>query len=112
MLQNILQNGSGSGNTTQLYLRRTLVRFVLCSAFFALLILSACKNKKAAETAKSDTYYTCSMHPQIMQDKPGTCPICHMDLIPVNRSQESKDELMLSDEQIQLGNIQTDTLGH
>jgi Cu(I)/Ag(I) efflux system membrane fusion protein len=112
MLQNILYNGTGSGNSIQLFLRRTLVRLVLCAAFLAMLLLSACKNKKTAETAKSDTYYTCSMHPQIMQEKPGTCPICHMDLIPVAKSNESKDELMLSDEQIQLGNIQTDTLGH
>jgi membrane fusion protein, copper/silver efflux system len=72
---------------------------------------AACKGKKAPAATKTDTYYTCSMHPQIMQDKPGTCPICHMDLIPVNRSNESKDEIMLSDEQIQLGNIQADTLG-
>jgi Cu(I)/Ag(I) efflux system membrane fusion protein len=112
MLQNILYNGTGSSNTLRHPLRRTLVHLVLCSAFLAMLFLSACKNKKAAETAKSDTYYTCSMHPQIMQEKPGTCPICHMDLIPVSRSKESKDELMLSDEQIKLGNIQTDTLGH
>jgi len=27
--------------------------------------------------------YTCSMHPQIRQSKPGRCPICGMDLIPV-----------------------------
>jgi Cu(I)/Ag(I) efflux system membrane fusion protein len=26
-------------------------------------------------------YYTCSMHPQIHQDKPGKCPICGMTLI-------------------------------
>ena len=25
--------------------------------------------------------YTCSMHPQIMQDKPGNCPICGMTLV-------------------------------
>jgi len=25
--------------------------------------------------------YTCSMHPQVMQDHPGQCPICKMDLI-------------------------------
>jgi membrane fusion protein, copper/silver efflux system len=124
MLQNILYNGTGSRNTIVLFLRRILptssasrlqpglVRLVLCSAFFAMLLLTACKNKKATEAAKSETYYTCSMHPQIMQDKPGTCPICHMDLIPVAKSNETKDELMLSDEQIQLGNIQTDTLGH
>jgi membrane fusion protein, copper/silver efflux system len=112
MLQHNLYNGTGSRNSSQFFLRRSLVRFVLCSAFFALLLLTACKNKKAPETTKSDTYYTCSMHPQIMQNKPGTCPICHMDLIPVAKSNETKDELMLSDEQIQLGNIQTDTLGH
>lgn len=112
MLQHILYNGTGSRNSSRLFLRRTLVRLVLCSAVLAMLLLSACKNKKATEATKSDTYYTCSMHPQIMQDKPGTCPICHMDLIPVAKSNETKDELMLSDEQIQLGNIQTDTLGH
>lgn len=27
--------------------------------------------------------YTCSMHPQIRQSEPGQCPICGMDLIPV-----------------------------
>lgn len=111
MLQHILYNGIGSRNASQLPLRRTLVRLVLCSAVLAMLFLTACKNKKAPTATKSDTYYTCSMHPQIMQDKPGTCPICHMDLIPVAKSNETKDELMLSDEQIQLGNIQTDTLG-
>ena len=26
-------------------------------------------------------YYTCSMHPTIVQDGPGTCPICGMDLV-------------------------------
>jgi Cu(I)/Ag(I) efflux system membrane fusion protein len=111
MLQHILYNGTGSGNPSQQLLRRTLVRLVLCSAVLAILFLTACKNKKATEATKSDSYYTCSMHPQIMQDKPGACPICHMDLIPVAKSSETKDELMLSDEQIQLGNIQTDTLG-
>lgn len=30
--------------------------------------------------------WTCSMHPQIIQDKPGKCPICFMDLVPVVQS--------------------------
>jgi Cu(I)/Ag(I) efflux system membrane fusion protein len=28
-----------------------------------------------------DVYYTCSMHPTVVQDEPGTCPICGMDLV-------------------------------
>lgn len=30
------------------------------------------------------TEWTCSMHPQIRQPKPGLCPICAMDLIPAS----------------------------
>ena len=33
-------------------------------------------------SAEDATTWTCSMHPQIKQDKPGQCPICAMDLIP------------------------------
>ncbi len=29
-----------------------------------------------------DSYFTCGMHPQIVQEEPGTCPICGMDLTP------------------------------
>ncbi|MBW1860215.1 MAG: efflux RND transporter periplasmic adaptor subunit, partial [Deltaproteobacteria bacterium] len=28
------------------------------------------------------TLYTCPMHPQIVQEQPGQCPICGMDLVP------------------------------
>jgi len=28
--------------------------------------------------------YTCGMHPQVVQDGPGTCPICGMDLTPMD----------------------------
>jgi Cu(I)/Ag(I) efflux system membrane fusion protein/cobalt-zinc-cadmium efflux system membrane fusion protein len=31
--------------------------------------------------------WTCGMHPQVIQDKPGLCPICHMDLEPMNPAQ-------------------------
>jgi Cu(I)/Ag(I) efflux system membrane fusion protein len=46
------------------------------------------------------------MHPQIVNDGPGTCPICKMDLVPVN-SAGGKNELSLSESQIQLANIHT-----
>jgi len=76
----------------------------------ALLFLASCKNK--SETPNDpDTYYTCSMDPQVVEYKPGKCPICKMDLTPVTKKNgENKDELQLSEQQIQLGNIQTDTV--
>ena len=29
------------------------------------------------------TKYTCGMHPMIITDAPGSCPICGMDLVPL-----------------------------
>ena len=30
-----------------------------------------------------DGLWTCGMHPEVIQEEPGICPICHMDLTPV-----------------------------
>ncbi|MEO8950180.1 MAG: HlyD family efflux transporter periplasmic adaptor subunit [Mucilaginibacter sp.] len=46
--------------------------------------LSACSNPKPAPAivqAKSDVKYTCPMHPQILEDHQGSCPICGMTLV-------------------------------
>lgn len=37
-----------------------------------------------------DSKYQCPMHPDIVKDKEGTCPICGMDLIPVEQEAEKK----------------------
>ena len=74
-----------------------------------LVVFVSCKNKQQAKINK-DEYYTCSMHPQVMEDKPGNCPICHMTLIVVKKTNTAADEIMLNDEQERLGNIQVDTI--
>jgi Cu(I)/Ag(I) efflux system membrane fusion protein len=77
---------------------------------YCLFVFSSCKSKTHAH-AESDVYYTCSMDPQVIESKPGKCPICKMDLTPVKKSNgANKDEIQLSEQQIQLGNIQTDTI--
>ena len=45
--------------------------------------LAAAADDTAMEHAKKhlDPNYVCPMHPQIVKDEPGTCPICGMDLV-------------------------------
>lgn len=75
-----------------------------------LLFLIASCNKKTEQT-QDDVYYTCSMDPQVMESKPGKCPICKMPLTPVKKDHsEHVDGLHLSDQQVQLGHIKTETL--
>ena len=45
--------------------------------------LPAEKKSTTSDSGASDTVWTCSMHPQIRQPDPGLCPICAMDLIPL-----------------------------
>jgi Cu(I)/Ag(I) efflux system membrane fusion protein len=77
-----------------------------------MLLLASCKSKtKNAAKSDPDVYYTCSMDPQVVESKPGKCPICHMELTAVRKSQQQHtDEIKLSPEQIQLGNIRVDTI--
>tara|TARA_R110001583_G_scaffold53483_3_gene164960 strand:+ start:421 stop:2283 length:1863 start_codon:yes stop_codon:yes gene_type:complete len=55
--------------------------------------------------------WTCAMHPQIQLEEPGNCPICGMELIPMDTSTTndkiSDEEIVLSEEAYQLANIQT-----
>ncbi len=38
------------------------------------------------------TIWTCAMHPQIRKDEPGNCPICGMELVPVESEDDSDEE--------------------
>jgi len=63
----------------------------------------------AASGQEEGTTWTCSMHPQVRQDEPGQCPICGMDLIPAEESEQSQDpaELKMTEEALKLAEIQT-----
>ena len=83
-------------------------------SLFYLIFLTTCTDKKQVEqnepVAQNDVYYTCSMHPQVIAYKPSNCPICQMPLVVKQSSKLNDDEIQLSEQQIQLGNIKTDTL--
>ncbi len=43
--------------------------------------ITGCKKTGTEETADHAHKYTCSMHPEVVQDAPGKCPKCGMALI-------------------------------
>jgi len=51
----------------------------------------------AAEPVPAGTLYTCPMHPEIVQEGPGTCPLCGMALEPAMPSLEEGENPELTD---------------
>lgn len=92
-----------------------MTRILLISAL--LLVAFACSKAPNADGPNEHDHahhdikskYTCPMHPQVLQDTPGTCPICGMDLVVKTSSttSETSKDLMLNDSQIRLANITT-----
>ncbi len=63
-----------------------------------------------AEAKTKATIWTCSMHPQIKLPKPGKCPICFMDLIPLDNGDDDElgpRTLRVSEAAAALADIQT-----
>ena len=87
---------------TTLYLLPTAYCLLPTLALF--LLLQACIQKKDHVNHEQ---YTCPMHPQVVQDLPGTCPICGMDLVKMSASTAADGSIMLNESQIKLANITT-----
>ena len=89
-----------------------LKRGATTKLFFAFLLIGlvSCSTKDAAHD--HDTY-TCPMHPTVISEKPGTCPVCGMDLVLQSRPGEeleiSEDlaKLMRSPNETVVGSIRT-----
>lgn len=74
-------------------------------------LLSTC-GKHDHDAAHNDTY-TCPMHPTVIQDKPGSCPVCGMDLVRKSRPgeelkiTEDVSRLLKSPNEVVVGDIKT-----
>ena len=60
-------------------------------------------------SAANPQQWTCSMHPQILQQEPGDCPICGMDLIPAESTASglAPEQFKMTPNALALANIQT-----
>ena len=45
-----------------------------------------------AEQGGEGQLWTCGMHPNVIQDEPGTCPICSMDLVPLRQDSAQQQQ--------------------
>ena len=67
----------------------------------------------AAAAHRKVLYYQSPMHPWIKSDKPGKCPICGMDLVPVYESTGTTNTgfgLKLNADSVSVANVQTATV--
>lgn len=71
--------------------------------------------KNESATVKQKVYWTCTMHPQVHLDGPGTCPICGMDLVKkvegaeenTASDKDTANTLLLSNNKQVLANVST-----
>ncbi|MDF0706212.1 efflux RND transporter periplasmic adaptor subunit [Flagellimonas okinawensis] len=75
---------------------------------------NATEEHQHTSEVSGETIWTCSMHPQIRQTEPGDCPICGMDLIPLENDNGSELDPMavsMSKTAMQLANVTTEIVG-
>ena len=67
---------------------------------------------EAIKTSADTEIWTCSMHPQIRQNEAGDCPICGMDLIPLEENTSNNPLVLeMTDAAVKMANIQTTIVG-
>src|ERR1039457_3153743 len=68
-----------------------LLGLLLAAVGGAAFLLTGCGGGQGSIAgAKEEQLYTCGMHPQVIEHKPGNCPICGMKLTPVRKQTGTK----------------------
>ncbi|MEQ9261904.1 MAG: efflux RND transporter periplasmic adaptor subunit [Owenweeksia sp.] len=103
--------------------KKTIILMLLTLAIglvLGWLIFGSSSNQKKEEGHQhtteiaDETIWTCSMHPQIRQNEPGNCPICGMDLIPLENEEDQELDPMaisMSPTAMQLASVSTAVVG-
>lgn len=95
--------------------KTTIIIIIALAAFAAGYFIAVSKapvstaSNTAETTPKKKQIWFCSMHPQIQKDGPGLCPICNMELVPMDSStaEVSSGEISFSENAIKLMELET-----
>lgn len=90
-------------------------QIIISTILFSILILTGCKNEQQNHKTTSDSYYTCPMHPSVVRSTPGSCPVCNMSLIKVEKKENEHEGqqgnfITIDKHQLELAGIETDTV--
>lgn len=72
--------------------------------YLAIPLLSS-PEQHVAEKDMPQQKYTCSMHPEVVKDAPGACPICGMDLVALTKGAESENAIEIDGRTVQNMNM-------
>ena len=60
---------------------------IISTIVLAILTLTGCKSRQEDHQATGG-HYTCPMHPTVVSNTPGSCPVCNMSLVKVDENQK------------------------
>ncbi|MEQ9288244.1 MAG: efflux RND transporter periplasmic adaptor subunit [Cyclobacteriaceae bacterium] len=95
--------------TTLIALSTLLAGLLLGWLFFGPSGNESTEEHQHTSMVDGESVWTCSMHPQIRQSEPGSCPICGMDLIPLEDEGDEMDAMAvkMSKTAMELASIRT-----
>ncbi len=97
--------------------RKVIVSLLLLALVsMGFVIIQSFKNSapgepEAGHVHNEETVYTCPMHPEIRQNEPGSCPICHMKLVKVENNKNQKSDSPKSQVSLNVSPYQADLIG-
>ncbi len=80
----------------------------LISISFVIFFYNSSKKVEVHSHTTAEEVYTCPMHPEIRQNEPGSCPICHMKLVKVETNINTQEK---SDIDLDISPYQADLIG-
>ena len=89
---------------------------ILLILLIPFLLLTGCKKEETKSVAEAQVYYTCPMHQTVIKNTPGSCPVCGMTLIKVEKKKVNEHSthkgnyITLDKSQQLLAGIKTDTV--
>jgi len=73
---------------------KKVIVFTAALLISSTLIFAQDNKSKKTDTTMAHKVYTCSMHPEVISNKPGKCPKCGMDLVEKKDAMHGMDSSM------------------